>query len=483
MASLVGNERRNLTGNDEQETADRGWSDGNSPDLNTDMEMEMEEETIVLRPTKKKRGRPAKATREIQSQSTPKPTTSSRANQIRTNDISATGDNPGPDGEHGARDTEGKTTEGSGGVRRKTKATVISDEKVEQMLQFMDEKFNQLRDRYNEVTGRCEALETMWKRRLDNIEQVLDKEVIEIHERLEDTDARFRSMRNNPRGNTTTTRKDLNDLFQRNPLGKLSKVRINGSEKNPMASFEEVERRLQDVVDEDTKLKLVGMIMEGNAKHWFEIKARAARTWTEFKKMFKETYWNPYVQEGVRDEIESGRYRKDLDMTRLNYAYDLMARAEHLEPKIPESMLVSRLVKHFGDTFYECANLRCIETVEEFVKLIQRFETKHMWERNSRDYGGLGTRQNLGYWGFKTDGRNLNGNWRDKNDEKKGLDNGKKFPNQMTWKDKIDLGKNNQRKGQIRALLIDEETDTEEEEAKSASTQTESSENSLGLED
>lgn len=164
-----------------------------------------------------------------------------------------------------------------------------------------------------------------------------------------------------------------------------------------------------------------------------------------------------------------------------------MERAEYLEPKIPEAMLVSRLIKHFGDTFYECANLRCIETVEEFVKLIQRFETKGMWNKSSKDYGQLGTKSNTGAWGFKPSQGNLNGNWRDRSDGKKSPKGWTKNQGSTNWKDKNNQGKNNrsdnQKKGQIRVLITDEDTESEQEEATTTSSTSETSENSLGLEE
>lgn len=150
-----------------------------------------------------------------------------------------------------------------------------------------------------------------------------------------------------------------------------------------MALIEEIERRLQDVNDDAEKLKLVEKMIQSNARSWYDITGKRARNWEELKRLYKDTFWNQYVQEAVREQLESGKYSDGMTESRLQYAYTLMAKAEYLEPRIPEAMLVARLIKHFGNTFKECANLRCIETINELVKLIQRFEAKKMWAKSN----------------------------------------------------------------------------------------------------
>lgn len=477
MASLVGNNVPQFYEEDSPQIMDPL----------TDLEARTEDETILNQPSRKKRGRPPKATKEPRPQSTPKQTTektaASRFNRPRATETAAIRDsNPEPDGEHETRNMAPGSNEVVAGAKRKPKKTDDWSERMDQIIQSIDEKLEQMPARWNQTANRQEKLKTTLKVRLDNIEAVSDHELTELPGRLNETDARLLgvNIRKEAREDGIMPQKDPYNIFQKSFLGKLSKIRISENEKNPMATLKEVERRLQDVKDENIELKFVERVVEGSAKHWFEIKARNVTNWAEFRTLYKNTYWNPYVQKKVRDQIESGRYNKDSESTHLNYAYDLIARAEYLEPKIPEAMLVSRLIKHFGDMFYECANFRRIETVEKFIKLIQRFEKKGMWNKP------LKRKPNTGSWGFKSYRRNLDGNWRDKTDNKSQED-WKRSQTQVTGKDRMDLGKSNRpdnhKKDQIRALIIDEETEIEEEESATALTQTETSENKLGLEE
>jgi hypothetical protein len=105
-------------------------------------------------------------------------------------------------------------------------------------------------------------------------------------------------------------------------------------------------------------------------------------TWDDLKATFKQTYWNRYVQQGVRDLIDTGKYEEETAKgSRLQYAYELLAKSKLLEPRIQEELLVNKLCMHFGNRFYNCSINHGTETVTQLIHLIQRLETKGIWKK------------------------------------------------------------------------------------------------------
>lgn len=158
-------------------------------------------------------------------------------------------------------------------------------------------------------------------------------------------------------------------------------IKFYGREKNPMAIFEHIEQQLKNY-SENEKLKLVEKFLGPNPKQWFNVQCQNLRTLNEFKIKFKEMYWNTFVQESLRNQIDTGKYNQSMKHSRTEYLYNFLSKAKYLEPQESEGMLVRKLGKHYGAIFIDCMMVQNIQTVEQLTNLIQRLEADKGW-RNS----------------------------------------------------------------------------------------------------
>lgn len=86
-----------------------------------------------------------------------------------------------------------------------------------------------MRARWSETRNRQEKFETTLKGRFDNTEAVSDRELIELHGRFDEADARLRMM--NIKKEARGDGRDPDDIWQKSPLGKLSK--FESEDKSP----------------------------------------------------------------------------------------------------------------------------------------------------------------------------------------------------------------------------------------------------------
>ena len=297
---------------------------------------------------------------------------------------------------------------------------------IEELLRtLLNASTSELKQELHRIDQRMDRLEETYikplKTQADNIEEVMDKsfrevfnELDTIHGRINRTEQKLEREKeerelqhaqllekivtereNNHRALEEVKGKIINQKNAQthqggpmeNSLGKMPKLRIYGTERNPMQLLAEVERRLPNVSSEE-KLSMVEKILEGSAKQWYEVKSSQIKDWETFKKTYKESYWNKYIQEKVRDQIENGKYNSEImKADRTQYTYTLMSKAKYLDLPIGEEMLVAKVSKHFGDLFYETANLKCIETTDALLNLLQRFDSRGMWkERKTQNY-------------------------------------------------------------------------------------------------
>lgn len=335
--------------------------------------------------------------------------------------MAGTSDNNGADNEQDRQEltrpasVTARTPNGNGSQAKQRNP--LSIDNVMDLLIRLDEKMDQIK---------TDALEPL-KRQVSNIEEVVDKNFDtafnqirglghkitemengllheqqareELHARItrEFTDehtwmnatanelrGELREMRNNAQNNP---RRVQGNEDSKNPFGKIPKIEITGTESNPMEMLAEVDRRLS-ICREQDKLRWAEKILQGAAKEWYGVERSNIQTWEEFKLRFKQTYWNRYVQQGVRDIIETGKYEEESAKgSRLEYAYELLAKAQHLEPRVQEELLVNKLCTHFGDRFYNCSINQGTETVTQLIHLIQRLEAKGIWKNQKCSNG------------------------------------------------------------------------------------------------
>lgn len=133
----------------------------------------------------------------------------------------------------------------------------------------------------------------------------------------------------------------LKDLPHYN--GKLTPV-------HPVEFLEAVKLHFQSFrIPDEKKLFEISQILKEKALVWFNLYKykNGANDFEKFCEEFIDFFWGPQVQDNVRGQLFTpNQYRKGaMDMT--TYFMKFVTKAQYLDEKLPESILVATILKHF----------------------------------------------------------------------------------------------------------------------------------------
>lgn len=85
-------------------------------------------------------------------------------------------------------------------------------------------------------------------------------------------------------------------------------------------------------------------------------------------------YWDENTQYEVRRKIELGHYTASGDASMTTYAIKIFRDAKSLLPPLSETELVKKLSRHFNEKIRTAILGRRIETLQETLELLERFD-------------------------------------------------------------------------------------------------------------
>lgn len=104
----------------------------------------------------------------------------------------------------------------------------------------------------------------------------------------------------------------------------------------------------------------------------------------QFKRLFKAKYWSESTQNIARDNICHGRYDPNRGNTLTAYFLGKVCIAKHLEPKIPEECLVSKLSYHYDENIRRARQNSQIKTIQAMTELLETYEHEDYYIRSRR---------------------------------------------------------------------------------------------------
>ena len=107
-------------------------------------------------------------------------------------------------------------------------------------------------------------------------------------------------------------------------------------------------------------------------------------SYTEFKQIFKTKYWSESIQNIVRDNLCNGKYDATRGQAPTSYFLGKVCIARHLEPKIPEECLITKLSYHFEEGIVRARLCGQVKTTGGMVALLESYEQEAYYRRNRR---------------------------------------------------------------------------------------------------
>jgi hypothetical protein len=158
-----------------------------------------------------------------------------------------------------------------------------------------------------------------------------------------------------------------------NPLENIQKFdgAING---NPMLFLTNLKNIVKNVLGETRKLQIARQALKYEASQWFDACVSHVDNFEEFTGVFMEKYWGPLPQQNIRRDLEFGRYRPGLRLTREMYVIQKYARIKYLDPAMLEQDVVRQLARHFEPCIEQAVALQGIMCINELMGLVRRMD-------------------------------------------------------------------------------------------------------------
>lgn len=149
---------------------------------------------------------------------------------------------------------------------------------------------------------------------------------------------------------------------------------FQGSELYPMeflSDMEETQRRYYD--ENDTRW--IGQHLTHEAGTWWRLTRHQISSFNDFRELFVRKFWDETRQEGVRNDLEFGRFDfNNPQRTMVQYMEMKMLEARHLTPVIPTTQMIRKISRHYGREVQLATITRGIRNVTEFSLLLSEYE-------------------------------------------------------------------------------------------------------------
>lgn len=113
--------------------------------------------------------------------------------------------------------------------------------------------------------------------------------------------------------------------------------------------------------------------MKGTAYLWWGINEERCTDWTTFVESFMNKFHGDIVQERIRSNIYTGKYREG-GLTREVYAMRKFQDIKYLDPPMPEMDAVKYVAKHFPWEIYNYVALNNIVDQNVFLEYLRRVD-------------------------------------------------------------------------------------------------------------
>lgn len=127
-------------------------------------------------------------------------------------------------------------------------------------------------------------------------------------------------------------------------------------------------------VPDQVKLQEIMQILKGKALTWYNVNKLKHSSFEQFSEALLKYFWGDQVQDNVRALLFTpNQYRKGgLDMT--SYFLNYVHRAQYLEPPVPESLLVSTILRHFPPGVRRNLHLSACQTIDVTLEQLRLLE-------------------------------------------------------------------------------------------------------------
>nr|CAI5842451.1 unnamed protein product [Callosobruchus analis] len=152
-----------------------------------------------------------------------------------------------------------------------------------------------------------------------------------------------------------------------------------GGSLHPMQFLNKIERLFNDAgVPEEAKVGLAMSCLKQSAADWAMNKEQKLGCYDDFRRAFRERYWNAEHERALYYDLKYGEY---MGGNRGDYLLKVAGSASYLSNPIPESDLVQMLVDHFPSEIKRGVVLNGIKNLDHFERYLRMLDGTYEEDR------------------------------------------------------------------------------------------------------
>lgn len=196
----------------------------------------------------------------------------------------------------------------------------------------------------------------------------------------------------------------------------LKEVRYNGRDEYPMEFLKDL-REIQRTYYPDGSVKWLNRHLTEGAMVWWRIIQAQIHTYEQFEEAFILKFWSQQIQEGIRDNLEFGRFNPNGRLSMIQYVENKILQCRQLIPPMSDQHLIRKLARHFGKEIEVAMITRGVTRVDQFENLLREFDTIcEREQRNQYRNQQYSVNQNTGRLGNVDNGKARGGKYESERD-------------------------------------------------------------------
>lgn len=258
-----------------------------------------------------------------------------------------------------------------------------TDDKIDKIEQTMQQNQQNITTEFKSMNKRIMNNSKQQEERLENHKEEVNKRVKEGGENWERkiSDLERSLVRNNEEidGRIHQIQEDVRQVTQVGtvqhrviPTDLYKNVTFTGESEYPMEFLKEL-KEIHREYYQSGSISWIARYLDAEASIWWRLIKDSVKNFQDFEEAFIAKYWNNIIQEGIRDRLEFGRYRREDGLTMIQYMERRVLENRQLIPRMEEQHLIRKLARHFNHNIEVAIITRGVTTMQEFQQILCEF--------------------------------------------------------------------------------------------------------------
>lgn len=241
---------------------------------------------------------------------------------------------------------------------KEVKETMIKEDKeIEKRVARVSKRMDETSVKLTQIGEQLTASGTQQKKRAEEVDEKINK----VNEAQKEMNVKLAKIGDAPVARGSQVEPTKNVLF-------------NGEGEFPIEFLKELDE-IKEAFHGDRDTKWIRQYLEKDAALWWQLIKDQISSYAEFQAAFREKFWSPIIQDGVRDFLEYGKFNYNDGLTPIQYMQRRILEARQLVPAMTDRHIINKIARHYSHDVLLAVITRGIHDVTAFENLLREFAT------------------------------------------------------------------------------------------------------------